>query len=155
MQLVVGDSFSAAVLLEGYSVLFLMVVIFKIYQQQRLYSPKIGSSIWLCIGLLLGWRMAGGAVIGMMLSRWSPFTRVLIFFGFCVSNSYGNTFLDLSIAERSAGKSCHCLSVGGFADFNSFCSFLLYWSNPVAIFLLCGWRCYGCLGAITLIYFHI
>lgn len=45
MQLVVGDSFSAAVLLEGYSVLFLMVVIFKIYQQQRLYSPKIGSSI--------------------------------------------------------------------------------------------------------------
>lgn len=45
MQLVVGDSFSAAVLMEAYCVLFLMMRIFKIYQQQRPYSPKIVSSV--------------------------------------------------------------------------------------------------------------
>lgn len=52
----VGDSFGAAVLKEAYCVLFLMKRIFKIYHQQRLYSPKIVSFIG-CAVLLQRWRI--------------------------------------------------------------------------------------------------
>lgn len=52
--LVVGDSFSAAVIMEAYCVLFLMKRIFKIYHQQRPYSPKtvsfLGCAEFCCWG---------------------------------------------------------------------------------------------------------
>lgn len=43
-----GDSFSAAVIMEAYYVLFLMKRIFKIYHQQRPYSPETMCLDWIC-----------------------------------------------------------------------------------------------------------
>lgn len=39
-------------------------------------------------------------------------------FLFCVSNTYGNIFLYLSMVDETIGVLCECVSIWGFANFS-------------------------------------
>lgn len=80
MQLVLGVSFNAAVLMEAYCVLFLNILIIKNISAAKTIFSKKCVLHWVCVGLLLRWRMA--VPYSMLLGWQSPFTSVLIFFGF-------------------------------------------------------------------------
>lgn len=87
MQLVLGVSFNAAVLMEAYCVLFLNILIIKNISAAKTIFSKKCVLHWVCVGLLLRWRMA------------VPYSMLLVSFYQCFDFFFGFVALYIQFME--------------------------------------------------------